>query len=164
MSGKKLFRLIILILLLGLLPVAAYAQDGNITDDEVNAVAKDVYCPVCESTPLDVCPTQACADWRELIRTKLAEGQSRDEILEYFARQYGDGVLSNPPRRGASLIVLWLLPVLGVLLGLLLFSRLLRGLRKAAPEAAAPAPRPKSSTGDPALDNYIARVEKEIDE
>jgi len=119
---------------------------------------------VCESTPLDVCPTQACADWRELIRTKLAEGQSRDEILEYFARQYGDGVLSNPPRRGASLIVLWLLPVLGVLLGLLLFSRLLRGLRKAAPEAAAPAPRPKSSTGDPALDNYIARVEKEIDE
>ena len=54
--------------------------------------------------------------------------------------------------------------MLGVLLGLLLFSRLLRGLRKAAPEAAAPAPRPKSSTGDPALDDYIARVEKEIDE
>src|SRR5690606_25157933 len=101
MAGKKLFKLTMLILLLVLLPAAVYAQDDIVTDDEVNAVAKDVYCPVCESTPLDVCPTQACADWRELIRTKLAEGQSRDEILNYFARQYGDGVLSNPPRRGA---------------------------------------------------------------
>lgn len=164
MADKKAFRLILLVLLLALLPAAVYAQDGPVTDDEVNAVAKDVYCPVCESTPLDVCPTQACADWRELIRTKLAEGQSRDEILEYFARQYGDGVLSNPPRRGASLIVLWILPFLGVLLGLLLFALLLRGLRRATPVTAAPAPRPKSATGDPTLDPYIARIEKEVED
>ena len=164
MKNRKLFRLILLAFLLALLPVAVYAQDEPISDDEVNAVAKDVYCPVCESTPLDVCPTAACADWRELIRTKLAEGQSREDILDYFARQYGDGVLSNPPRRGASLVVLWILPALGVLLGLLLFSWLLRGMRKTAPQAPAVLPRPKSSTGDPTLDDYIARVEKEIDE
>ena len=165
MKNRKLFKLILLALLLALLPAAVYAQDEPVTDDEVNAVAKDVYCPVCESTPLDVCPTAACADWRELIRTKLAAGESREEVLDYFARQYGDGVLSNPPRRGASLVVLWILPVLGVLVGLLLFSWLLRGMRKTAPEApAAPTPRPKAATGDPALDDYIARIEKEIDE
>ena len=162
MNIHKVSRWFFLALLLVLLPVAAYGQEG-ITDDEVNEVAKDVYCPVCESTPLDVCPTQACADWRELIRTKLAEGQSRDEILEYFARQYGDGVLSNPPRRGANLIILWILPFAGVLLGLLLFSRLLRGLRTAAPEAA-PTPRPTAATGDPVLDDYIARVENEVNQ
>lgn len=148
--------------LLLLLPAAVYGQD-EITDDEVNEVAKDVYCPVCESTPLDVCPTQACADWRELIRAKLAEGQSRDDILDYFARQYGEGVLANPPRRGANLIILWILPFALVLVGLLLFSRLLRGLRAAAP-AAAPPPRPSAMTGDPALDDYISRVEREIEE
>jgi len=164
MKNHKMFRVILLILLLGLLPAAVYAQSDPITDDEVNQVAKDVYCPVCESTPLDVCPTAACADWRELIRTKLAEGQSRDEILEYFARQYGDGVLSNPPRRGVNLIILWILPVLGVLLALVLFSRMLRGLRAAAPQSAAAPPRPKSSTGDPTLDDYISRIEKEIEE
>ncbi len=87
MKNRKLFRLILLVLLLALLPAAVYGQDEPISDDEVNAVAKDVYCPVCESTPLDVCPTAACADWRELIRTTLAEGQSRDDILAYFARQ-----------------------------------------------------------------------------
>jgi len=162
MKIRKLSRWFCLALLLVLLPAAVYGQD-EITDDEVNEVAKDVYCPVCESTPLDVCPTQACADWRELIRTKLAEGQSRDEILDYFARQYGDGVLANPPRRGANLIILWIVPIAGVLLGLLLFSRLLRGLRTAAPEAAPP-PRPTAATGDPVLDDYIARVEKEIEE
>lgn len=164
MRKHTTLRWLFLALLLTLMPAVARAQD-QVTDDEVNEVAKDVYCPVCESTPLDVCPTQACADWRELIRTKLAEGQSRDEVLDYFARQYGDGVLSNPPRRGASLVVLWVLPVLLVLLGLVLFSRVLRGLRSTAPEAAAaPAPRPKVATGDPVLDDYIARVEKEIDE
>ncbi len=162
MRRYKVIRYLFLALLLVLLPAAVYGQEG-ITDDEVNEVAKDVYCPVCESTPLDVCPTQACADWRELIRTKLAEGQSRDEILEYFARQYGDGVLSNPPRRGANLIILWILPFAGVLLGLLLFARLLRGMRTAAP-AAAPPSRPTASTGDPVLDDYIARVEKEVNE
>jgi cytochrome c-type biogenesis protein CcmH len=161
MRTRRIIRWLILALLLALLPAVVLAQD-EISDDEVNQVAKDVYCPVCESTPLDVCPTQACADWRELIRTKLAEGQSREEILDYFARQYGDGVLSNPPRRGTSLIVLWIVPIVGVLLGLLLFSRVLRGLRTAAPEARTP--RPTASTGDPVLDDYIARVEKEVDE
>ncbi len=155
-------RTLLLTLLLVVLPAAVYGQDP-ITDDEVNEIAKDVYCPVCESTPLDVCPTQACADWRELIRVQLSEGQSRDEILDYFARQYGDGVLANPPRRGISLIMLWILPVLGVLLGLVLFSRVLRGLRTAAPDPATPPiARPKASTGDPEIDEYIARIEKEV--
>lgn len=161
MKNRKLIRLILLIFLLALLPAAAHAQDDPITDDEVNAIAKDVYCPVCESTPLDVCPTQACADWRELIRVKLAEGQSRDDILEYFARQYGDGVLANPPLRGTSLVVLVILPFAGVLLALLLFGILLRGMRKPAP---IPAGRPKSTTGDPEIDAYINRVEQEIGE
>jgi cytochrome c-type biogenesis protein CcmH len=161
MMNHKVVRWLLMALLL-LLPATLYGQD-EITDDEVNEVAKDVYCPVCESTPLDVCPTQACADWRELIRAKLAEGQSRDEILDYFARQYGDGVLSNPPRRGASLIVLWILPVVGVLLGLLLFSRLLRGLRVATPDTAE-GRLPTASTGDPVLDDYVSRVEKALEE
>jgi cytochrome c-type biogenesis protein CcmH len=157
----------------------ALAQE-EITDDEVNEVAKELYCPVCESTPLDVCPTKACADWRELIRTQLSEGASRQDVLDYFARQYGDGVLANPPRRGMSLIILWILPVLAILLGLILFAWLLRGLRKSAPEAAvagvpgtpavetttkattaAPKPPTTPKTGTD-LDDYISRVEQEV--
>ena len=44
---------------------------------EVNAIASQLYCPVCESTPLDVCPTEACRQWRDVIRTMLTEGNRR---------------------------------------------------------------------------------------
>jgi cytochrome c-type biogenesis protein CcmH len=171
MHNRILIRFLLLALLV-LLPATVYAQD-DISDDEVNEVAKDLYCPVCESTPLDVCPTQACADWRELIRTKLAAGETRQDVLEYFARQYGDGVLADPPRRGVSLIVLWVLPVLLVLLGGLLLFRLLRGMRVAPattagplpgplPKGEAATPAPSAKTGDESLDDYIARVEREL--
>lgn len=116
--------------LLGLLLLAtpALAQDVPISDDDVNEVARDLYCPVCENTPLDVCPTQACADWRELIREQLAEGRTAEDVKAYFVRQYGEGVLSNPPKSGFNLI-LWLLPVAAVVLGGVFFTRYVRSLR-----------------------------------
>lgn len=106
----------------------------NVSDDEVNEVAKDLFCPVCESTPLDVCPTQACEDWRELIRTKLGEGQTKEEIHDYFARQYGDGVLADPPKRGFNLI-LWVLPIIALIVGGVFFGRYLKTLRVAGQQA-----------------------------
>ncbi len=149
------------------------AQTGEVTDDEVNAVAKDLFCPVCESTPLDVCPTKACADWRELIRTQLAEGKTRTEIHDYFARQYGDGVLADPPKRGFSLI-LWALPVIGVAIGGVLFVRYVRNLRRegdvvaatavvpANPSPASAASVPQPATPLEASGDYVSRVEEEL--
>ena len=69
---RKRFVIVILAVLLALLvlPVVAFAQGedpppSGPSDDEVNAIAEQLYCPVCENVPLDVCGTQACADWRE---------------------------------------------------------------------------------------------------
>jgi cytochrome c-type biogenesis protein CcmH len=136
-----------------------------VTDDEVNDVAQDLYCPICESTPLDVCPTQACADWRELIRAQLSEGRSRQEVLDYFARQYGSGVLANPPREGISLILLWLLPIAAIALAALFFSRYLRSLRAAtALNKVHPMANSRSATYElEPLEPYIARIEQELD-
>ena len=52
----------------------AFAQSPTPSDDDVNRIAHQLYCPVCENVPLDVCGTQACAQWRELIREKLGQG------------------------------------------------------------------------------------------
>lgn len=142
------------VLLLLLLPGRSQAQTP-ITDDEVNAVARELFCPICESTPLDVCPTQACADWRELIRTQLSQGKSKQQILDYFADQYGDRVLAEPPRRGFDLIV-WLLPIAAVIVGGLFFGRYLRGLQ--APAGASPSP------SSAPLDDYVARIEAELNQ
>jgi cytochrome c-type biogenesis protein CcmH len=171
-------RFVVYVLLLaGMLALVGPAgAQTPVSDDEVNEVAKDLYCPVCESTPLDVCPTQACADWRELIRSKLSQGESKEEIFDYFARQYGDGVLARPPRRGFNL-VLWLFPILAVPLGFIFFSRYLRGLKATpAPLAAANGSRPTAGAtanavadstakpARPASDEYVARIERELGE
>ena len=50
--------------------------------------------------------------WRELIREKLALGWSSGQIEEFFAEQYGEKVLSVPPRKGFNWLVYLLPPVI----------------------------------------------------
>jgi cytochrome c-type biogenesis protein CcmH len=92
MKRQFTFSILALLVISFALVTVVSAQEvdpGTISDDEVNAIAKQLYCPVCENIPLDVCGTQACAQWRELIRGKLAAGWGEDEIKEYFVLQYG---------------------------------------------------------------------------
>lgn len=129
------------------------AQGPTPTDDDVNRIAKQLYCPVCESTPLDVCPTEACRQWRDLIRTMLAEGKSEQEIKDYFVAQYGDRVLAEPPNRMVS----YLVPAAIILLGVLLLARGFQMWMKPSSAATASA----GSEAQP-VDPYIARLEEEI--
>ncbi len=153
-----------LILLLALLLTAtlasnALAQEPRPTpsDDEVNAVAKELFCPVCENTPLDVCPTEACKQWRALIRQQLAEGKTKEEIHQYFVVQYGARVLSEPPREGLNWLVYIVPPVLFVAGVVILFS-VFRSWKKPLSEIAPNAP-PNPETNQ---DEYIQRLEAEL--
>ena len=105
------------------IPVAL-AKDSIPTDDEVNAISKQLYCPVCENTPLDACGTQACVQWRNTIREKLDAGWSEEKIKQYFSDQYGVRVLAEPPIEGFNKL-LWYLPPFLFLIGALLVTRLL---------------------------------------
>ena len=96
------------------------------SDDEVNRIAGQLFCPICDNMPLDVCPIEACQQWRELIREQLAEGWSEGEIKAYFVSQYGDRVLGVPPRSGLNW-VLYLAPPAVILVGfVLLFAKMKR--------------------------------------
>ncbi|HSB65947.1 MAG TPA: cytochrome c-type biogenesis protein CcmH, partial [Anaerolineales bacterium] len=119
MIPKKYPLAIIPAVLFGLLVVGvASAQQPLPTpsDDQVNAIARQLYCPVCENTPLDVCPTTACAQWRDLIRQKLAAGWSDQAIKDYFVNQYGARVLGTPPPKGLNLLV-YIIPPIAILAG-----------------------------------------------
>lgn len=157
---KRVLFLLALGLGLMLATRAALAQTSPpvITDDQVNAVAKQLFCPVCENVPLDVCPTEACRQWRETIREKLQAGWNNQQIKDYFAEQYGERVLAQPSTRGLNILV-WILPPLGVLAGAVVLWRVLpRMVRRAPPAPAAGAPAPA------AADDYIARLEAELKE
>lgn len=97
-----------------------HAQAPVPSDDEVNRVASQLYCPICENVSLDICPIEACQQWRDLIREQLAEGWTEDDIKAYFVAQYGDRVLGEPPRRGLNWI-LYAAPPIVILLGFALF-------------------------------------------
>jgi len=165
MPNKRLYLIPALILLLvGLIGILlplddALAQDlppSGPTDDQVNAIAKQLYCPVCENIPLDVCPTQACAQWRALIHEKLVDGWNEEEIKNYFVAQYGDRVLAAPPRRGFNWLI-YVIPPLAIIGGGYILYRALRSWKQSSsvsPEVA----QPQQDLDD----EYAARIEDEL--
>jgi len=156
----------LLLALIGLVLITGMAQaqttpSRTITDDEVNEVAGELFCPTCLNTPLDVCPTQTCRDWRELIRQQLAAGRSKEEIKSYFAATYGDHVLAEPPSTGFDIIV-WALPILAVLLGAMGFAGILRRLRQSTVATAEENAGTIAPAGPSTDDEYLALVEQEL--
>ncbi|UCC61980.1 MAG: cytochrome c-type biogenesis protein CcmH [Anaerolineae bacterium] len=155
---KRWSGLMALLLLIGLLSGLAVAQ-GEVTDDEVNAVAKELYCPICENTPLDVCGTQACKDWRALIRQQLRDGWTEEQILDYFVANYGPQVLAQPPVSGFTVLV-WVLPVVGLAGGGVFLWQRLRRWQAHRPAVEA-APGDAASGVSP---ETLARIEREVKE
>ena len=152
--------IIVLLLALAFLPILTVsAQKPTPSDDDVNAIAKQLFCPVCENTPLDVCPTQACHDWRELIRQMLAAGKSTDEIKQYFVDHYGARVLSEPPQTGLNWLV-YVVPPVAFLAGVFLLYKAFRSWRRFPKESTAEVvagPEPPEKN-----DDYASRVEAEL--
>ncbi len=141
-------------------PAVAQNPQPTPSDDDVNRVASQMYCPVCENIPLDVCPTQACHDWRELIRQKLAAGWSDQQIKDYFAKNYGDRVLSEPPASGLNWMV-YILPWVAFLAGVLIVGRVILSMRKKALATAGPV-KPDLPAEKSADDPYLGRLEEEL--
>lgn len=140
----------------------AFAQGGEtrpVTDDEVNQIARQLYCPVCENIPLDVCGTQACAQWRDLIRKMLSEGKSEAEIKEYFVVQYGDRVVATPPVNTSNWLnwLFYIIPPIAILAGIFVLYKAFQSWRST------PAPSsPDLPQAEHPEDEYIARLEEEL--
>jgi cytochrome c-type biogenesis protein CcmH len=151
--------LVLAVLAWSMVAPSAFAQDAP-TQDEVNFVARKLFCPVCENTPLDVCPTQACQNWRDEIRVALANGESEQQILDDFARKYGDSVLAQPPARQW---VAWVLPVVIFVVASAALVYWLRSWTRPAPvkvETGQSDDTPGISKDDP----YLQRLESELSE
>jgi cytochrome c-type biogenesis protein CcmH len=122
-------------------------------DDETMRVAQTLYCPVCPGVPLDVCETQACQQWRALIREKLTAGQTPEQIDQYFVSQYGERVLGAPRPVGFNLTI-YIAPIVAIVLGvviLLIAARRWMGTRGSGPSPSTPT-------------EYRERIERELKE
>ena len=157
---KRNFVAILSVLVLALVFISSGTAQSDLpgtpTDDEVNVIAKQLYCPVCENIPLDVCGTQACAQWRELIREKLAQGWTEVQIKNYFVEQYGDRVLATPPARGLNWLV-YIIPPLAILVGLYILFRAFQAWKRPVPQFDQDSPAPETNT-----DQYAAQLEEQL--
>jgi cytochrome c-type biogenesis protein CcmH len=162
---KKLCWITTLFLVLSTLTVVTvFAQGSTPTDDQVNAIAKQLYCPVCENTPLDVCPTLACKEWREEIRGMLADGKNEAEIKQHFVDYYGARVLASPPLTGFNWLV-YVVPPIAIVAGIFVLFRALRVWSQAStssPQGATQAGADEDDASPVSDDEYIARMEEEL--
>jgi len=140
-------------------PIAVVTPEG-ITADQVNVVARQLWCPLCNGVRLDACELKACAQMRDVIAIKLGEGESSESIQEYFVEAYGPQVLGRPPFEGFSWLA-WMLPPLVLLVGGALVWMRVRSMVRPAE-----APQPKTALGADGVashsDTYAARLEEEL--
>jgi len=106
--------------------VIAWAQEEDVTDNDVNRVAERMYCPVCENIPLDDCETIACVEWKAEIRAQLEAGRNDQAVIDSFVARFGDnvvGVPQDPVLRALTVIVPLLATALAIAVGVFTFRR-----------------------------------------
>ena len=144
--------------------MAAQAQDGGVSDNDVIRVAERMYCPVCENIPLDDCETSACVDWKAEIRAQLAAGRSDQEVIDSFVARFGDNVVGlpqDPVLRALTVIMPLLATALAVIAGALTFRRFATPRKPGAP----PPPRShKEGEGETSDEAYRKRLEDDLRE
>ncbi len=85
-------------------------------DALVAEVASQLRCPVCRQLSVLDSPAEMAQEMRAVIRERLEAGETPEEVKAYFVSKYGEWILLAPKKKGFNLIV-WLLPVVGVLGG-----------------------------------------------
>ncbi len=85
-------------------------------DDATRRVARQLQCPVCEGQNVADSNSGLAQDMRAVMRGKIEAGESDQQILDFFVSRYGEGILTEPPKRGLSLVV-WAGPVIALALG-----------------------------------------------
>jgi cytochrome c-type biogenesis protein CcmH len=132
-----------LALLGGSLAVAQPPAPGSaqVNEQDVYTIAGQLRCVVCQNLSVGDSPSEMANQMRGLIRERLAAGETPDQVMQYFVGKYGDWILLSPPRRGFTLLV-WVLPYVAVLFGLVVVGWLIatwtRRGRRPAGEARPP--------------------------
>ncbi|MEM7068263.1 MAG: cytochrome c-type biogenesis protein [Pseudomonadota bacterium] len=126
---RKVFAFLITAIVLVSLSsqVLAVNPDEVLADPALEKRARElsveIRCLVCQNQSIDDSDAQLAKDLRVLVREKLVEGFSDQEILDFLVKRYGEFVLLKP-RFNAGTALLWVAPFAAlVLAGILLVIR-----------------------------------------
>ena len=116
-------------------------------------LASSIRCPVCQGLSIADSPAEMAQNMKAQVRELLSRGYTRDQILSYFEKSYGQFVLLKPKFQGVTSLV-WTLPIFALILGIVIVFMKMKSLE--APPAAAPQPRNPETVDE--VDPYLARV------
>lgn len=120
----------VLAVVLGTLAIGAWAVDTEGFDDPVldaryRSLIHEIRCMKCQNQSIADSPIAVAADLRRQVREMMAAGRSDADIKDYLASRYGDFILYQPPLKPTTW-VLWAGPPLLLILGGVIFARIVR--------------------------------------
>ena len=80
-------------------------------------ISKNIRCLVCQNQSIDDSAAPLAKDLRALIRLKVQENDTDEEIYKFLTDRYGDFILLKPPFK-ISTFLLWSLPFAFVIIGI----------------------------------------------
>lgn len=88
-----------------------------IYENRARDLSKGIRCLVCQNQSIDDSDSDLAKDLRRIIRKKIIQGDTDDEIEQYLVDKYGNFILMKPPLYQDTYI-LWISPLLLMLVGI----------------------------------------------
>jgi len=117
--------------------MAAYEEALPDAAQEARArsLFRELRCVVCQGQSIDESNADLAADLRQIVREKIAGGESDEAIKTFLVERYGVFVLMRPPMRSDTYL-LWFGPALLLVIGAgMIWVIVGRAKRRAASEA-----------------------------
>ncbi len=111
-AGWVIAGLALVTIVVGLLPEPADADP----DQREQQLAERIACPWCDGQSLAESDSQVARDLVVILRERIDDGWTDEEIYDSFASSYGEQVLLDPPLTGWGL-ALWLIPPASLVVG-----------------------------------------------
>tara|TARA_B100001029_G_scaffold145244_1_gene125499 strand:- start:87 stop:464 length:378 start_codon:yes stop_codon:yes gene_type:complete len=90
---------------------------------------KEIRCLVCQGQTIHESNSELAEDIKLLIREKIVEGESDDEIKQFLVEKYGEWVLMTP-RFNQYTYLLWGTPLIIFILGFWFISKKVKKFRE----------------------------------
>ena len=123
MIRKKFFIVIISVCLTQFFSMSCFSVEPDEIlqnkEQELRArnISKNIRCLVCQNQSIDESNAPLAKDLRALIRIKVQENDTDEEIYKFLTDRYGDFILLKPPFK-ISTFLLWSLPFVFFIIGI----------------------------------------------
>jgi cytochrome c-type biogenesis protein CcmH len=126
MKHKTIVLGLILFILFFTIPAVIARQSK---DEALEKTARELYarimCPICSGQTIAQSNSGTSIQMRDLVLKKLRQGETKEEILQYFISRYGERIMAKPSKKGFNLM-LWFLPFVLVVFATILIYLLIR--------------------------------------